>query len=558
MANPNLLDPITRKQVVADIKSWENVNRKAKSLKAYEVFNDNAKPYVYDAISCQLSKQTADLMPIVSNLNVAKAVVNKEAQIYTDSPTRDYEEILESDEEVLEKAYADFGFNTSLAKANKYYKLMNQSFLQVVPKQGKLKLRVLHAHNIDVIPDSDDPEMAFAFIISSFDKSNYLKAGQDNVNQITADADDYKSNAERYQVWTKEFVFTMNGKGDIVSEINPNPIDELPFIDIAKEKDFEFFVRIGQALTDFTIDFNVTWSDLLYIARLQGYSVGVVSGDPELKPESMTVGPNRFLFLPQNPNNPESNLSLDFKNPSPDLDSTLKCIDSLVNTFLSTRSIDSKAVSSSTSGSGNYSSALERLMVMIDQFRASKEDFDLFNVVEHKLHKITTKYLALLSNTEFLDPKYNVTQGIVNSELTVNFAKPEIIETKSEALDNAKKKIDLGVADKVTTLMDVDGLNEALAVQKIEEIEQRKIDMLSKMVATGQDAAKTALNGAQVSSLVEIVSKVAAGLLPYDAAQSMIVRSFNVTEDEATEILGEAGKSFNIDPSQLKTSGPIG
>jgi hypothetical protein len=342
-----------------------------------------------------------------------------------------------------------------------------------------------------VIPDSDDPEMAFAFIISSFDKSNYLKAGQDNINQVTADADDYKSNAERYQVWTKEFVFTMNGKGDVVSEINPNPIEELPFIDIAKEKDFEFFVRIGQALTDFTIDFNVTWSDLLYIARLQGYSVGVVSGDPELKPESMTVGPNRFLFLPQNPANENSNLTLEFKNPSPDLDSTLKCIDSLVNTFLSTRSIDSKAVSSSTSGAGNYSSALERLMVMIDQFRASKDDFDLFNVVEHKLHKITTKYLALLSNTEFLDSKYNVTQGIVNSELTVNFAKPEIIETKAEALDNAKKKIDLGIADAVSTLMDVDGLTEDLAKDKINSINERKAESISGLIESQETNVRT-------------------------------------------------------------------
>jgi len=123
--NPNLLDPVTRKQVIADIKSWENVNRKAKSLKAYEVYNDNAYPYVYDKLSCQLSKETADQMPIVSNLNIAKAVVNKEAQVYTDDPKRTYDEITEDDAEVLEKLYADCGFNTHLSKANKYYKLRN-------------------------------------------------------------------------------------------------------------------------------------------------------------------------------------------------------------------------------------------------------------------------------------------------------------------------------------------------------------------------------------------------------------------------------------------------
>ena len=480
--NPNLTDLFARKSLVNDIKSYENVNRKASSLKSYEIYNDNAYPYVYECLAQQLSVDTASQMPIVSNLNIAKAVVNKEAQIYTDDPVRSYEDISESDKEVLEKVYKDFGFNTSLGKSNKYYKLRNQSFLQVVPQYGKLKLRVLHGHNVDVIPDANDPEMAFAYIISSFDKSAYLKAGQDGINQMSADTDDYKR-SERYQVWSKDLVFTMDGNGDLVTEIQANPVGVLPFIDIAKDKDFEFFIRIGQALTDFTVSFNVAWSDLLYISRLQGYSVGVLSGDPELKPESMTVGPNRFLFLPQNPSNENSKMELDFKNPSPDIEATLKSIDSLVTTFLSTRGVDSKAVSSSTSGSQNYSSALERLMAMIDQFRASKDDFDLYSVVEKELHNIVTKYLSLLSNTQFLDPKYNVTQGIVNSTMSIQFHKPELIETMGESLDNAKKKIELGIDDAVSILMNISGLTEEQAEERINEIQERKIERASKLIA---------------------------------------------------------------------------
>lgn len=207
MANPNLLDPFVRKNIIEGIKSNENVQRKAKSLKDYEIYNDNAYPYVQEELAAQLSTQTANSMPIVSDLNIAKAVVNKEANIYTDKPERDYENITESDEEVLEKVYADCGFDTAMSKANRYFKLRNQTFVQVVPKYGKLKLRVLHGHNIDVIPDSDDPETAFAYIVSSFDKTAYLKAQQDNVNQTTADADDYKAKSEKYQVWTKKNCF---------------------------------------------------------------------------------------------------------------------------------------------------------------------------------------------------------------------------------------------------------------------------------------------------------------------------------------------------------------
>jgi hypothetical protein len=480
--NINLLDPIVRKQIVADIKSWENVERKRKSLEAFEIYNDRAYQYVYSKLCNQLTKETVNTMAIVSNLNVAKAVVNKEASVYLDEPEREYPELNESDKEVLKKVYEECGFNTSLAKSNKYFKLNNQSFLQVVPKYGKLKLRVLHGHNIDVIPDADDPETAYAYIISTFDKSQWIRAGQDQINQTTADADDYKSRLERYQVWTKEIVFTMDGKGNVIGEITPNPIKMLPFVDISKEKDFEFYVRQGQALSDFTVDFNVVWSDLMHIMRMQGYSVGAISGDPELKPESMVIGPDRFIFLPTNPANPLSKLEFDFKSPSPNIDASLKVVESLIATFLSTRGVDKKAVSSSTQGQQNFSSALERLLAMIDEFRASKEDFDLFIGVETKLHEIVTKYLALLSGSEYLIPEYAVTQAVVGSKIKIEFEEPEMVETEADELDNAKKKIDLGIADAVTVLADYEDIPLEDAEKIIQEIKNRKANSLRGLI----------------------------------------------------------------------------
>jgi hypothetical protein len=278
----------------------------------------------------------------------------------------------------------------------------------------------------------------------------------------------------------------MNGKGDLVDELIVNPIQTIPFIDVSKDKDFEFFIRIGQALTDFTVDFNVAWSDLLNVSRLQGYSIGVISGDPELKPESLDISANNIIFLPLNPSNPNSKLEFEFKSPTPNIEATLKAIDSLVTTFLSTRGVDSKSVSSSSQGQ-NYSSALERLIAMLDQFRASKEDFDLYKTVEYQLHEITTKYLSLLSSTQFLDPKYNVSLGVVNSKLNIQFAKPEIIETKSESLDNGKKKIDLGIADAVTVLVETEGLTETLAIEKIHAITERKLKRVSDIVNQGSE-----------------------------------------------------------------------
>jgi len=64
--------------------------------------------------------------------------------------------------------------------------------------------------------------------------------------------------------------------------------------------------------------------------------------------------------------------------------------------------------------------------------------------------------------------------------------------------------------------------------------------------ATGpdQNVQQLALNGAQVTALVDMVEKVASGTLPRESALNMIVTAFNVTPQDAEKILGSAGKGF--------------
>lgn len=481
MANPNYGDVEQRKKLIKDIKSNENILRKKRSLRDYDVYNDNAYKYVYELLECQLSVATVKKMPVISNINIAKAVVTKEATIYIDQPARTYTSIQKTDEAVLKKIYQDCSFNSVLGKANKYYKLRNQAFLQVVPKYGKLKLRVLQPHNLDVVPDEADPESAYAYIVSTFDKEQVAAKNSDAVNQTTADPDDYKASLERYQVWTADYSFVMNGKAEMMTEFLPNFLKMLPFVDINKDKDFEFFIRRGQALTEFTLDFNAAWSDLMYVCRMQGFSVGVLKGDAKLKPDTMTIGPAELIFLPKNPDNPESSLDLQFISPTPNIEASLKSLESLVGLFLSTRGIDIKAINVSGTSS-TFSSALEKLLSMIDQFKATKDDFDLFgNSVEKQVHKIVTAYLSNLTGTEFLMPEYKVTQGIVNSELTVNFQEPQMIETTAEKINNGKSKIELGISDRVLILAELDGIAIEEAQKKIDEIDKRRADYIKKL-----------------------------------------------------------------------------
>jgi hypothetical protein len=57
-------------------------------------------------------------------------------------------------------------------------------------------------------------------------------------------------------------------------------------------------------------------------------------------------------------------------------------------------------------------------------------------------------------------------------------------------------------------------------------------------------AQDTALNGAQVSSLLEVIDKVATGALPRESAVEIIKRAFNMDQAAADKLLGDVGRGF--------------
>lgn len=487
--NIDLTIELNRKKVLEEMRNYENIKRKEESLTDYEIYNGRIYGYVYNQLVRQLSEQTAKQMPIVASINLAERITDNEATIYTSDPKRSLLVANESDKKPFEDLYLDCGFNTKFQKVNKYYKLRNQGFIQVVPKNKKISLRVLQSHHVDVIPDESDPETAYAYIVSAFDKSQYLIS--DQTNQVIAEPDDYKKSLDRITWWTAEYNMITDGAGKLVGEIADNQIKELPFVDVSKDKDFEFFVRQGQALTDFTVQYNMFWTDFFYTARMQGFSLGVFRGDPELMPKHYFVGPNRFMVLPTNPANPDQTVDFKFESPSPDLDGLLKGISAILASYLTSKGVSPKVVSADMSSADRYSSGLERLLAMVDKFEATKEDFDLFRMVEQQVFGIVKKYQVLFSNTDLLNRKYWVSSSFESAEMTLRFNKPEMVQSESEKLTNLKTKIEMGISDKSLALSQLEEISIEQAEEKILEIQQRKANDLLSIVDQAVNEAET-------------------------------------------------------------------
>lgn len=487
----DLLNAGVRNLIIEEIEGQENLRRKEEHLKRAQVYNDFQRDYVLKMLTNEFSAQTVSEMRTCTSINLTKRMIEEMASIYKRKPEREFTEVTEAQEEIIEKIYQDAKVDTFLKRANQKFKLHNQCAIQVIPKAGKICLKLLSPHQFDVIPMADDPEMPFAYVISSIDRTwiessnegatdiqgNYHgsknRSQSDKQNQKIADEDDWKLEQKRYVIWTAEMNMVMNGKGQIL-EANPNPIGMLPFIDISDEKDFEFWVKKASGVVEFSLDFSVVLSDTCNTNRLQSYAQPVIVA--EKVPESVRVGPQNILFLPIDPSRPEVRPSFEFANPNPDLKASLDLQDRLISYFLTSRGISPKTISGDGS-TEKFNSGLERLLAMIERFEASQSDIDLFITVEEKLYDLIRAWYSVTVGTEVLDEKYNLGSWPEESQIRVKFLGPEIVQTDSDKLDSIIKKLDAGLITKAEAIAELKEIPLDEAEEKAKEIEDDQLGL---------------------------------------------------------------------------------
>lgn len=468
--------------IIREIQSDENKARKAEHQKRRDIYNDYQRPYVLAALEKEFSRETVSDMRTCTSINLCKRIINELASIYKREPSRVYNYASDSQSEGIEELYEHSCVNKKLKEANQKYRLHQQCAIQVVPMGGKIKLRVLAPHQYDVIPDPQNSEEAFAYVISTFDKSIIVNPANDiqgngyassnailksdGVNSIIADKEDYESE-ERYIIWTKEENILCTKKGAVIQRL-PNPIGMLPFIDVAAGKDCEFFVRSGSGVSDFCIDFLTVLSDTCNTSRLQSYGQPVIVA--EKVPESLRVGPNHILFLPIDPARPEATPSFSFANPNPDIKSSLELQDRLVAYFLSAQGIDPKVLASQDGQ--RFSSGLERLLAMVEKFEASQDDIDLFRDVEQSLFKLLRAWYTVLNGTLALDDELSFGEWPESIELHVMFSKPEVVQTKADTEDSVIKRLEAGLISRLEAIMELRGVDEDKAKLILEQMNQ--------------------------------------------------------------------------------------
>jgi len=488
-----------RIRIINSIKSENTKSRKQFSFRSSETNAGRFSQFVKEHLLSQFFDRTVKEMPIISSINIQKAIVNKKATIYKKAPKRSFQGVSNQQAETLELIYKDAMINKKLNVANKNFCYQDQTIGMIFPKNGKLVCRIFKMHQIDAIPSLDDPESADGYIISAFDRTDYMQPYQEKANVDTAtgfrprslrsasnqsessevsDEWDYKKYTEKYIVWTREHHFMMNGLGEVIDPDTGEAAPEtditsplasegvLPFFEVSGDKDFEYFVRPSNALTDFTIEFNAALSDLQNTIKMNGYAVGVLKAPSDLQPESQVIGAAMLLKLPTD--NPEQEVSFEFVSPNASIGEISQSVDRLLNYFTTSEGLGTEVINSSGE-SRQFSSGLDRFIATVNRIEAHQDDYERFRSAENDIFDIIKAWLNVLNNSTDLDSKYKT--GVISQDasIEVSFYQPEMILSENEKIEMIERKIGLGIMSQTEAIMESRGLTDKDEALKIRE-----------------------------------------------------------------------------------------
>ena len=487
-----------RKMLLEDIESSENKARKYESLRQTEIYNDRIFDHVYERLLRRTNQKTLLEVPIVSSVNLARRICKQEASIYKNEPNREYTELSDDQLEVVDRIYTDMAINSKMLLSNESFKLQNQNHIMLVPVNGKLMMRVLRNHHLDCIDDPLNPERPMGYVISQVDKNEVRRNRRSDMggsgargrydswtdqegdfrDQSVGDDDDFMKRRKRYAVWTDELNFIMNGKGEIISGDDiSNPIGMVPIIDVSIEKDFEYWVRQGDSLTDFTVEYNAMLSDISQVVRMQGYAQAYMIAKEDVIPQNVQIGPNFLLKLPMEEGSavrPE----FGFANPGADLNGSIQFAESTLATFLTSRGLDPTTVS----GKGQVdraTSGVDRLLRMIEKFEASRADFDTYERAEKEIYEVVKRWHNVAIGTDLLRPEYLSSQLSDQSKLMMSFAGPEMVKSEQDKINAWIQRIEQGEATVVDMTMDLRGVDKAQALEILKENRDLEMELMN-------------------------------------------------------------------------------
>lgn len=508
-----VLDPAMRKLILEEILGAENQRRKDASFRRYQAYKDKTANLVLEQLLKQFDRETVEEMSYaISNLSIARKIVNKLARVYSNGVVRDIakDEAATKNLQDLERLIK---FNEEIKRTNRYLRLQHNVAFYVRPCPGAdgnwyLKAEALQPHLYDVVEEYYDRTKPMVFIISDYNerKMGYttgnaategrgidtkpIKTTSDGKDQTIADPD---SKSQQFIWWTNSYHFTTDEKGIIIDmpfqgkggleESVKNPIQMLPMVSFAIDQDGKFWADGGDDLVDGSVLVNSMLSQVNHIAVIQGYGQFWMKG--KNLPRNVKVGPSKAILMEwSDKEDPEP--SIGFASASPNLDSLKGLVEFYVAMLLTTNNLSTSGVKATLQGSGDFASGVAMMIDKAESREDVQDQEQVFRDGEPTIWRIIAAWLEEYA-TSLAEEWKGKALPKDNFDLVLKFGQPTAIMTESERLDNLAKRKDLGINTLVDLiLIDNPGMTQEEAEKKLLEIAKERASRMAQALINPQ------------------------------------------------------------------------
>lgn len=606
-----------RKLAIQSITSGANGQRKYEHLRRYEVYKDQTMKWVIAALAAEgLKPETIEQMRNrAANISICRKVVNKLARAYAAGVQRDGG--ADGDTKQAVELARLLSLDDRMRKADRYRELHRNGMIQIVPERDarasamsesdryNLRVRVLSPWQYDVIPDQHDHETPRVVIMSDWVEASSIPATEDQAARhgggggVGSAADALASssatlNVERKPVliwWSDSYHFTTDYEGNIISQLSPeeneNPIDLLPFVNNAEEQDGEFWAKGGDDIIDGSILVNKILTDLMFIAYVQGYGQFVITG--KNLPERFTLGPNNALVFDYDPKKEDPKPEVSVVTADPPLDAWMRAVEQYVALLLTTNNLSPSNVAARLDAT-SFPSGIAMLVEMSEATNEIEDKQKQYVAIERAVFERVRRWHDLYREASSLTEEFAaIGQLPATFAVTPRFNEIKPVTTEKDRLEVIKLRKELGINEQIDlVLRDNPDMSREDAEAKLERIaaeasrlikagepkdqtagddDQAEGDELEGGVGSGLptgvdgvNVQKLALNGSQVTSIVEITAAVARAELPKGSAKSILAAAFNLDPTTCAAIIdsivvGSAAGSGDENPAPTDDEG---
>jgi hypothetical protein len=493
-----VLDNNSVLKILDEINSDAERGRRKEEIQNAEIYDGKLNEYVTAKLKAMFPKTWESYN--VADYNIHKKITDKKAKSYIRPPIRRLDK--ESETDLYNQILDEGNFNDAMKLLDIYKNRHKYAAL------GVIRDRVI------VNEVAKDHYSFWALAPYEFNVHRDYNGEIYAWSIPTGKSDDYFY----WTLWTNESHLKLRTKDYESFEIIPiegnegmiNPYGVVPFIYVPY--DMAGAYPVTSSLPRQAIELNTNLSVYLTSGNMQIGQL-VLKYPKSDKIEWITHGLMTAINLPQSekPDRPSTEAS--YISPNPNLEGHKDSILTYMMMILDEHGMNANGA---LKGGERFSSGFERLLSSADVQDIIDSNQDVFVRAENSVYNI-------IKMMNLRDGAYT----FVSEKLKVKFARPKILTSDSEKLENLKKKKELGLWEDWELLLEAD--------PNLTEEEAKKIVDDRAMVKALD--AKSIFNGTQVSSLVEVIKEVSIGTIPVPSGIQILVSSFGMSEDQAKKII---------------------